>query len=680
METPAIFRRGTWKFYESMIGPSHNLKPSVTFKYGIKGDRPVAGDWNGDGRTDIGVVRGRTWFLSLPGYAASAPSPRTWRKFNFGRRYGTPVVGDWSKRGRDSVGSYFGGTWRLKKAARGNSRSWKRSLTRFVKHRRNDAAVAGDWNGNGRDGIGIVRRNSWRLLGHPVRRKQWSTVFVRRPRTGMTPAPWSTSADKQGELCPTAAPRKLAASRIVAPTGLTGAAPVPQGDGVADVRKALQRVERYLLNSHDEETWEPLRYQNFIDIRSQNPNKEIAYRGPAMSALTVATALSTDVHDTSEVGSNRQTANEYVTSLVGSISCQHRSVTPGGWGHSWQSAHWAALTAQAAWLVWDEQPEPVRTYVEAMVRSEADRLLTRPAEYWKDRAGAVNPGRTGNTAAEESAWNGSLLSLAVAMLPASEATARYRAQEIQLQASAFAAPRDLLSDQVINGVPLRDRLSGTNALDDGTVINHHLLHPDYMGNIQMLWWGYDFAMLAGGSVTQAASHQAELVYGAFSTLDFTEGEVSAAGRGQRYLAPGGTIYRPDDTFPTDVYFPEGSDWGTTRRAPLMSLDAHAVALGLAPEGSWSAREALAVHAAGQLQLGASRDSGRTYSADAEIARSQDRYPAREEYAASQVASAWLALVLHQVGTPPVDAATYPVPLVNVGAPAKAPPRSARLSP
>ena len=34
-----------------------------TFRYGRKADRPVAGDWDGNGTVTAGVVRGRTFYL-----------------------------------------------------------------------------------------------------------------------------------------------------------------------------------------------------------------------------------------------------------------------------------------------------------------------------------------------------------------------------------------------------------------------------------------------------------------------------------------------------------------------------------------------------------------------------------------------------------------------------------------
>jgi hypothetical protein len=82
---PAVFRGGVWRLYGAGFG-----YPTVqaVMKFGRRGDLPVVGDWNGDGRTDIGTVRRGTWRLAI----RRTEHPRTWRRFAFGPRNGQPVA------------------------------------------------------------------------------------------------------------------------------------------------------------------------------------------------------------------------------------------------------------------------------------------------------------------------------------------------------------------------------------------------------------------------------------------------------------------------------------------------------------------------------------------------------------------------------------------------------------
>jgi hypothetical protein len=172
----------------------------------------------------------------------------------------------------------------------------------------------------------------------------------------------------------------------------------------------------------------------------------------------------------------------------------------------------------------------------------------------------------------------------------------------------------------------------------------------------------DILMRRNFTNPQSAFHNAALVYGAFTTLDFPQGAASPV-NGQPYAAPGGTLYRPGSN---DIYYPQGSFWGTVRRAHFVSFDAHAYAYGLDTASVWPARSALAAHVAGQQALVASNGTGdgRTYSFDPPTANSQDTYNGREEYAASQLAAGWLALYVsrnawdQRFNLPPLDRAGY----------------------
>ena len=54
---------GTWIRMET----DWDLPGDVGFGWGLPGDLPVAGDWNGDGNDEVGVFRNGAWFLDYNG-------------------------------------------------------------------------------------------------------------------------------------------------------------------------------------------------------------------------------------------------------------------------------------------------------------------------------------------------------------------------------------------------------------------------------------------------------------------------------------------------------------------------------------------------------------------------------------------------------------------------------------
>jgi hypothetical protein len=658
--SPAVFTNGHWVIYNRIIGVAP--KPSVELDFGTAGDRPIAGDWNGDRRTDIGVVRGNIWMLSVGTTPAGPPGtqqPANAGTFAWGLPTDQVVVGDWNGDRRDGIGLMRNGKWYLRQTASAGKtqiaftfgvpkvKKTKKKKIVTSTFRRGDVAVTGDWNGDKSDTIGVVRGSTWYLRdrNNAGNKLPTQTRTVSRPAGGIA-APWRTFAGPTGAACPTAKSRVSSRAQYVVPSAvLNKALPYKSTrEPIYAVQQALLQSERYLVGAQYQERWAARRWQPFTDIRAKDRDEEYALRRPAMAALTAAVAVSTRAHIDRKVGRTRAEVIRYADWLVRSIACQHASVTPGGWGSGWQTAHWATLTGEAAWLIWDQLTPQTREYVASMILSEANFQLGLPTTYWTDKAGTVNAGYEGNSRAEENAWNSTILELAVNMLPRVPRAAAYRSKAIELEVGAYSTRADLANAGPVNGKAVSSWINGSNILDDGTVINHSRLHPDYATNIQHLWWAADLAGLARRQVPLAVFHNARLVYDAMSTLTFSAGAASPAGG--VYGAPGGTIFQPGTN---NVYYPQGSDWGVVRRAPFMSFDAHAYAYaaGFGPQApnAWSAGDALIQHTQGQLALVGSSGAGdgRTYSIDPNVAFTQDTYPGREEYAAQQVATAWLAL-------------------------------------
>jgi hypothetical protein len=691
--TPAVFTNGHWVVYDAMIGQTP--LPAREFDFGMLGDKPVVGDWNRDGRTDVGVVRGNTWLLRNRPDAGG-----TWRRIGFGKATDTPVVGDWDGDGRDGIGIVRGNHFFLR-----NSPTKGKPNYDYGFGKGSDTPVVGDWDGDGTDSVGVVRGSTWFERSRSTLKKtrpNVTKVVVPRPRDPLArPVPWPTPAGKTAAACPTASAavsnRPQVGATVVPSAILDKSLPYDPADPgvganpVYQVRAALLESERYLLGAQYLDRWFGSRAQRYTDILSRfaTEAQEYAVRRPAMAALTTAVASRTKAHSDPLVGRTRDEAIRYTDWLVRSIACEHVAVTPGGWGAGWQTAHWAFLTGEAAWLVWDQLTPQTREYVAQMVVYEADRRLMLAPEYWADANGVVVT--PGDTKAEENSWNAGVLDLAAFMMPKHPQAANWRRRAVDLETAAYARFSDNTSTTPVNGVPLQERLDGSNIYDNGTLENHHVIHPDYMTNIQQSWWAADLAGLAGKSVPQAAFTNGPLVYGAISAVDLPAGATSPA-NGAAYGPPGGTMYRPGSN---DIYYPQGSVWGTVRRAHFVSFDAHALAYGLDSQSAWPARDALAQHVNGQLQLvaGNGTGDGRTYSYDPVVANSQESYNGREEYAASQLAAGWLALYVSAnawdktFNLPPLNTTRYaPLPPLTqaqtgwFGVTAGSSPDGERLSP
>jgi hypothetical protein len=68
---------------------------------GEAGDVPVVGDFDRDGRDDLGVYRRGTWILDTSGDRRLGEGDL---RLQLGDDDDTPVVGDWDGDGRDQIG------------------------------------------------------------------------------------------------------------------------------------------------------------------------------------------------------------------------------------------------------------------------------------------------------------------------------------------------------------------------------------------------------------------------------------------------------------------------------------------------------------------------------------------------------------------------------------------------
>jgi hypothetical protein len=73
---------------------------------GEHGDIPVVGDFDGDGRDDLGIFRAGTWHIDVNADRVLDQRDLT---VKFGDDGDLPIVGDWNGDGREEMGVYRNG-------------------------------------------------------------------------------------------------------------------------------------------------------------------------------------------------------------------------------------------------------------------------------------------------------------------------------------------------------------------------------------------------------------------------------------------------------------------------------------------------------------------------------------------------------------------------------------------
>ena len=162
-----IFRNGTFLRGVLTTTPAcfrcfsvTTVEPIDPVQFGQAGDRPIAGDWNGDGIDDIGVYRSNTstFLLRIPGksivivpcHGCPSETHSTFTTFTaqFGSAGDLPVTGDWEGDGKDTIGVFHDGVFLVTSDFFETSGS---SVFGFI----GDLPLAGDWTGTGRGRLGL---------------------------------------------------------------------------------------------------------------------------------------------------------------------------------------------------------------------------------------------------------------------------------------------------------------------------------------------------------------------------------------------------------------------------------------------------------------------------------------------------------------------------------------------
>ncbi len=149
INTVGIYRNGAFYLRNSnSAGPA-----DLAFNYGIPGDTPLVGDWDGNIVDTVGIYRNSAFYLRNSNSAG--PADLT---FNYGIPGDTPLVSDWDGNVVDTVGIYRNSAFYL----RNSNNAGPADLT-FNYGIPGDTPLVGDWDGNGIDTVGIYRNGAFYL-------------------------------------------------------------------------------------------------------------------------------------------------------------------------------------------------------------------------------------------------------------------------------------------------------------------------------------------------------------------------------------------------------------------------------------------------------------------------------------------------------------------------------------
>ncbi|MGW9150657.1 hypothetical protein [Streptomyces virginiae] len=144
-DTFGVYRPGDQTFHLS----NDNATAAVSVTYGSPGDIPLVGDWDGDGKKSIGVYHpaDQTFYLSNDNRVAAYA-------IQMGVGGDTPMTGDWNGDGKDTIGVYRGSDQTFYLTDSQNSAPVDHQV-RFGNP--GDIPIKGDWNGDGTDKVGVYQ-------------------------------------------------------------------------------------------------------------------------------------------------------------------------------------------------------------------------------------------------------------------------------------------------------------------------------------------------------------------------------------------------------------------------------------------------------------------------------------------------------------------------------------------
>lgn len=281
-------------------------------------------------------------------------------------------------------------------------------------------------------------------------------------------------------------------------------------------RECYRRLLRYVRYSQPQ--MRPWPFAAGCRFHKRDGHREWEVRQNATVALAYALLSAYGNYDAAEAGTPRRQVEAEARALVRYLALTHKAnFLPTGdgrpWGNQWQSAFWAGIAGQAAWLIWEQLDDETKVLVARMVVHEANRFHTRPPDSgeWRD------------TKAEENAWNSEVIALAACMFPQHPRAELWAERAIVYMMNAFSEARDHEDTTLVDGRPVKEWVTTVCVHPDHTLENHGRVHPDYLATFTLNLRNALLYGLAGREVPQAAFHHAADAFRVLKHLTATNG-------------------------------------------------------------------------------------------------------------------------------------------------------------
>ncbi|MBE0599070.1 MAG: S8 family serine peptidase, partial [Desulfuromonadales bacterium] len=150
-----VFRGGKWYLDASGNGAWDAAVDLAYGSFGMTGDLPVVGDFDGDGVDQIAVFRAGQWYVDTNGNGAWDAGDAV---YSFGQAGDLPVVGDFDGNGVDQLAVFRAGRWYVDTNGNG---AWDAGDAVYSFGQGGDLPVVGDFDGDGVDQIAVFRADKW---------------------------------------------------------------------------------------------------------------------------------------------------------------------------------------------------------------------------------------------------------------------------------------------------------------------------------------------------------------------------------------------------------------------------------------------------------------------------------------------------------------------------------------